>query len=386
TCGPSGVLPSGVPTTIKIDTTKTGLSAASPTATGYANNPLFDLTKVQFIIADENANWVAQQGAVPPGGTIPAIWNYWHNLSVTTKTTAYKGNYVKFSQPPEVVEDGMIYGWDVKSVFPWNYDQGMTWTWAADDWKCYDERPVTDVHWWGSFIGWTQPYLPPQVPDYFLMAIWKDVPADASGSSHPKELLWLHQCDNWVWNYAGYDKDPRFEFGEYNVELFGEPQENEACFQFNQLLSEDDWFYQEPMEVLPDGTVIPNVYWFSIAAVYENTDISQIEYPWGWKTKPFDETKAPDPAVVITDLDMGTPPWDTLTGTTTGHITEVASWFSLILPDPSAYPNGQWWDLAFELTTNEPKCPGLKADLNGDCVVNLPDFAIMADDWLKEWP
>jgi hypothetical protein len=367
--------PANPPTTITIDTTQTGTGATNPPASGYANASGFDLTQVMHIIADENANWVAQQGAPAPGGQINAIWNYWHNLTVSPKTTAYKGNYVKFTQPPVVVEEDMIYGWDVKSVMPFNFDQGMVWTWAADDWVCEDERPVTDVHWWGSFIGWTQPHLPPQVPDHFLMAIWRDVPADAAASSHPKELLWLHECDNWVWNFAGYDLDPRAELnGDYNIPLFGPPEENEACFQFNQLLSEDDW-------------LTPNIYWFSIAAVYNGVDdVSQIQYPWGWKSKPYDPNKAPDPAVVITDLDPGTPPWETVSGTTTPHITEVQTWFPIILPDPSVYPDGTWFDLAFELTTNEPKCPGLTADLNEDCIVSLPDFAIMAQEWLMTSP
>ena len=391
TCGPGGVLPHDVPTTIKIDTALMGTGAANPTATGFTNNPAFDIMLVQFIIADENGTWVAQQPAPPPGGQNPAIWNYWHNLSVFAKTNSYKGSYVKFSQPPQEVGYDLIYGWDVHSVFPYDFDNGTSFTWAADDWKCYDARPVTDVHWWGSFIGWTRPELPPQVPDYFLMAIWKDVPADMSVqppvSSHPKELLWTHKCYKWVWNYAGADQDPRFEI-EYNQQLFGDPQQNETCFQFNQLLSEDEWFYQEPMEVLPDGTVIANVYWLSIAAVYESLPSGQqIEYPWGWKTKPFDSTKAPDPAVVMTMLDPMTPPWDTaFKPGVGGHVTTVQGWYPLVLPDPSVYPNGTWFDLAFELTTNEPKCPGLKADLNDDCIVNLPDFAIMAEEWLKTSP
>jgi len=58
----------------------------------------------------------------------------------------------------------------------------------------------------------------------------------------------------------------------------------------------------------------------------------------------------------------------------TGHITAVESWYPIILPSPVAYPDGRWFDLAFELTTNEPKCPGLAADLNHDCIVNLPGF------------
>jgi hypothetical protein len=101
-CGTAAV-PSGVPTTITIDTTMTGPNAASPPATGFANNPAFNLTQVQYIIADENGTWVAQQGAVPPGGQISAIWNYWHNLSVTPKLPATGANskwYVKYSQPP----------------------------------------------------------------------------------------------------------------------------------------------------------------------------------------------------------------------------------------------------------------------------------------------
>ncbi|MHC4773409.1 MAG: DUF7901 domain-containing protein [Planctomycetota bacterium] len=389
---PGAGIPHNVSTPIKIDTSKLalGMNATNPPANGFASGPgVFDISKVVSFGVSENA-FQYPGNTIPPAGTQATnqAWNAWSNLWVINNATkAYKGNYVKFSQPPEVIEPNIppqIYGWDVQSVMPFNFDQGMTWTWAADDWVCEDERPITDVHWWGSFIGWTQPHLPPVVPDYFVMAIWKDVPADAATSSHPKELLWRHECHKWVSNFAGYDVDPRFEYVDYDQDLFGLPQESEACFQFNQLLDEEDYFYQEPMA--DDGTT-PNIYWFSIAAVYNGVDdVSQIQYPWGWKSKPYDPNKAPDPAVVITDLDPGTPPWETVSGTTTPHITEVQTWFPIILPDPSLYPGGDWWDLAFELTTNEPKCPGLTADLNEDCIVSLPDFAIMAQEWLMTSP
>ena len=70
---------------------------------------------------------------------------------------------------------------------------------------------MTDFHWWGSFKGWTRPIPPSIVPDYFMIGIWKDVPAGAGGPqySHPRELIWAHKCDKWVWNYAGIDLDPR---------------------------------------------------------------------------------------------------------------------------------------------------------------------------------
>ena len=43
------------------------------------------------------------------------------------------------------------------------------------------------------------------------------------------------------------------------------------------------------------------------------------------------------------------------------------------------------------MTTNEPKCPGLIADLSGptgepDCVVDLIDFSVLASEWLMTSP
>jgi len=78
----------GIPTTITINTSMTGVMAATPPATGYANNPFFDITKVQSIIVDENATWVGGSTPVPPPGTtIARPWNYWNNLSVTPNPT-----------------------------------------------------------------------------------------------------------------------------------------------------------------------------------------------------------------------------------------------------------------------------------------------------------
>lgn len=45
----------------------------------------------------------------------------------------------------------------------------------ADDWFCVDKRPVTDIHWWGSFLGWSQGDRPPEAPTAFHIGIWTDV-------------------------------------------------------------------------------------------------------------------------------------------------------------------------------------------------------------------
>ena len=153
---------------------------------------------------------------------------------------------------------------------------------------------------------------------------------------------------------------------EYDRDKLGDPQENESCFQFNQLLSEDDWFHQEPME---DGT--PNVYWISIAAVYRNTLPSEIQYPWGWKTRPYDPTLAPDVAGVINDVDV----FPFLVNSTM-----VNGFFPLVLPYPDQYPGEKQYDLTFELTTNKEDFGS--ADLNHNNWVDLADFAIFAQQWL----
>ena len=374
-----GPIPHNVSVQVQINTSQipAGLAAAMPLANSFAIMPGFDITKVVSFGVTENA-YTYGNNPIPPVGqpTMNQAWNAWNNLSIIRNDVkAYKGNYVKWSQIPETIEDmfpPIIYGWDQYSIY--NDDLTTTIMMAADDWKCTDQRPITDVHWWGSFIGWTQPYLPSILPDYFMMCIWKDVPANVPGPtgiitpySRPGELVWTHKCNNWVWNFAGYDQDPRFEFPDIDPRL-GTPQENEACFQFNQLLSEDSWFWQEGGV---DGA--DNIYWISIAAVYVGIPPEQIKHPWGWKTRPH---KNLDIAGVITDLAGQWPPL------TPGNVF-VNGFFPLLLPNPQWYPEGVPFDLAFELTTNEQApCYGLSADLNHNCIVDFYDFAIFANQWL----
>lgn len=188
------------------------------------------------------------------------------------------------------------------------------------------------------------------LPKAFHIGIWTDVPddpLDPDDYSHPGTLIWENYCDNWVWNYAGYDLDP-FERPE---------RENEACFQFTQLLSEDEWFRQKPSDE-PD---IPQIYWLSIAAVYDEGQ--EIPYPWGWKSRPH---KFQDDACSILQLADGS--WPPTIG---------AIWNDGI---PLKGPESETWDLAFELTTNEPGAT--IADLNLDGIVNFLDFAAFAEHWL----
>ena len=346
--------PPGLPTTITIDTSKIGVAATNPVATGYASAPGFNLANALSFDVDENFLWVFQQGAIPPPGQVApmGMWNYWHNLSVTPRIPPVPSAkyHTKWSQPPvkaDTSQPNVFLGWNEIA----NYDLKLI---VADDWLCKDKRPVTDLHWWGSFIGWDQPYLPAVMPTAFHIGIWTDVPAGADPQhpfSHPGTLVWQNTCDSFVWNFAGYDKDPR-NTGEFM----------DSCFQFNQLLSQDEWFYQEGTE--PEGTV----YWLSIAAIYPPG--AQVVYPFGMKTR---EHFYNDDAVVI----QSAIPWPLVVNSPPVIGSQWAGGF------PLEFPVGVSWDMAFELSTNEPPDFGTQsADLNQNGWVDFIDFAIFADQWL----
>lgn len=213
----------------------------------------------------------------------------------------------KWSQPPMPYIPPDVYnGWNQLSV----EDQQI----VADDWACTNATPVTDIHWWGSFVGWGFPGIPeqpaPTLPIAFQITIWTDVPQGITNPySHPGTVLKRIYCTNFTWEFVGWDFDPR-----------NPGAAPEACFKWHQDLLPEEYFYQDP----GSGT---NIYWVSIAAVYPVGQ--QIDYPWGWKTRPHDPNSlAPDAAVVS---DAAAP----------------VGW------SPLQYPPGTPWDMAFELTTKQ---------------------------------
>jgi len=164
----------------------------------------------------------------------------------------------KWSQPPVPYSSPRLFnGWDQISM----YGQKL----AADDWVCHDAGPVTDLRWWGSFIGWHEPY-PPPLPDAFAITIWTDVPAGVGGAdfSHAGTCIHYLLCTDYQWAFAGWDIDPRG----------GPAVAPETTFEFACFLDRSQWFWQEPGE---------HIYWVSIAAVY---NIGVPPYPFGWKTRP----------------------------------------------------------------------------------------------------
>jgi hypothetical protein len=218
----------------------------------------------------------------------------------------------KWSQPPVPYAEGFN-GWNELS---W-YGESQI---VADDWVCTTTNPVTDIHWWGSFLNWTQTE-PPQLPDQFRITFWTDTPAlpTPNSFSHPTQCVWIVTCTNYSYEFVGWDIDPR------NANA-----PPEACFLFHQELKTNEWFHQE---LNPGGTGPTNIWWISIAAVYYN---QFPQYPWGWKTRPRDTNSlAPDDAVRIY---RPTAP--------------VPGDFWQGVGEPIYYPyRTNSWDMAFYLTT-----------------------------------
>ncbi|MHC4675319.1 MAG: DUF7901 domain-containing protein [Planctomycetota bacterium] len=244
---------------------------------------------------------------------------YWQTTSYDTAfvlTTKRLGQtYVKWSQPPVRYTPNAYNGWNERSFYRGTQI-------AADDWYCMSEEPVTDIHWWGSYLGWSCEDKPPEVPESFHIAIWTDEPASGTTPwSHPGTVIWETDCNSFTSKFVGVDIDPRNPLAL-----------PEACFKFEQDIPEDEWFYQEGRG---------NIYWLSIAAKYPSG--TNVRYPFGWKTVPHDpQSIAPDDAVVI---------WEPTAPTVSDVFIDG---LPIYWPDPNYS-----WDLAFVLTTQEepPKEP-----------------------------
>ena len=254
-----------------------------------------------------------QYGPIPsPWWSIewPTIPPTYTDLAFEVTSIFYGELTVKWSQPPQpFVPPDAFYGWDDYSVYGSNRQID------ADDWLCQQETPVSDVHWWGSYIGWSSPEPPMPLPDSFHLGIWTDEPAGPA-FSHPRNMIWDYWCSDYTWEFAGWDFDPR------------DPEAApEACFKFECILPRDEWFFQGPRDT---------IYWLSVSANYM---LAQPDCPFGWKTRPrAPSSPAPDDAVRIFDP------------------TAPALGDPYVDGEPIWWPNPEdSWDLAFALTT--PECP-----------------------------
>jgi hypothetical protein len=130
-------------------------------------------------------------------GPAPAAWTpmtdpFGNPLSMAFKVTTPTNepppppccpetNGVKFAQQPRIPG-----GLDVNASRSPSTGQPLV---LADDFRCTDTGPVTDIHLWGS---WLRDSIDPNV--LFTLSIWSDVPKKTNGTvvipSHPGIQLW----------------------------------------------------------------------------------------------------------------------------------------------------------------------------------------------------
>lgn len=313
-------------TKLTMTTDGAGITTVTPQTPNKLLEAGFDITQVQSFMADEQNKWRKDRAVPPPGQTVKKAWNYWYNLLVTPRPVPPPPVFLKWSQPARYINNWSYYwGWDEISV---DHNKPL----LADDWVCRDDRPVTGIHWWGSFAnkdpnlpGWRCSWIPPILNKVrgFHIGIWTDTPGhpqDMNIISHPNQMIWEQYVYNYDVNYVGLDRDPN------------DPKRlvKDSCFKFSCDLNPN--FVQDPCANC--------VYWLSIAAIYD-TNFPDPPYIWGWKTRPH---YSKDDAVRITSIQGGG--WPPIVGSLweTGNALECPQWCS--------------WDLAFELTSNEDaSCP-----------------------------
>ena len=147
---------------------------------------------------------------------------------------------------------------------------------VADDWRCTSKQPITAIVWWGSYIGYRYEAckcreivpVPPTKPDYFLLSIWTDVPANSTGDpykfSHPGTKVWEYRATQYDEVLVGFDKHP----------LDMPPSQvggNEPVYRYSVKLPKANWFLQKELK---------SVFWLSVVAVYRGPQ--PMIYPWGW--------------------------------------------------------------------------------------------------------
>ncbi len=153
---------------------------------------------------------------------------------------------------------------------------------VADDWQCNDDGAVTGLVWWGSYIGYgyeacaCEQMALPQQPDYFLLSIWTDGSTEGvQAYGRPGRKVWQYRAEDFDEVLVGFDR--------YAGTIDGDKVGLEPVYRYTVTLPKEDWFCQEDDQ---------DIYWLSIAAVYE--DPGTMTYPWGWTNNPSEPWDLPE--------------------------------------------------------------------------------------------
>jgi len=152
-------------------------------------------------------------------------------------------------------------GWDVNFIAP---------KVLADDWRCTETGPVSDIHFWYSYA-----YDNPVPIEGIHLSIHSDVPADPTGGgfSHPGDLLWERDLlpGEWLdlYPYPGADGDQGWFDPNTGVAF---PGNHHLTGQINVRIPEAEAFIQQK----------DTIYWLDISVLSPGVPGDTIGI--GWKT------------------------------------------------------------------------------------------------------
>lgn len=180
-----------------------------------------------------------------------------YGITVLADWNPGDGHKMHFPQLPD--ENG----WDVCATYIAEEQWGIA---LADDWKCSESGPVTDIHFWGSWKNGFEGTI-----TSFWIAIHEDIPKNPPNIpySRPGKTLWEREFR--TWKIVAKDSPAQ---GWYCVET-GEyiPNDHNRYFQYN-IVNISDPFVQK------EGTI----YWLSISAQVKKAEPGTTQPLWGWKS------------------------------------------------------------------------------------------------------
>ncbi|MBN2589726.1 MAG: hypothetical protein JXA96_07680 [Sedimentisphaerales bacterium] len=136
----------------------------------------------------------------------------------------------------------------------------------ADDFKCTSTGPITDIHFWASFIDDIQPVNEPNHLT-FEIKIYSDIPANADSWSMPGNELWSQTF--YPGDYTVREIKNRPSDWYDPISLYNKPNDHRLAFQYNFCVEKNPFIQEE-------GTI----YWLSIRDIRAANDIHKL----GWKT------------------------------------------------------------------------------------------------------
>ncbi|MCC6679570.1 MAG: PEP-CTERM sorting domain-containing protein [Phycisphaeraceae bacterium] len=218
-------------------------------------------------------------------------------------------------------------GWDVNFTAP---------AVLADDWRCSETGPVSDIHFWISFRG---DQADPGLINSIHASIHSDVPADPVNTySHPGDLLWEYDFNPNLFTIAGPFTGQQGWYDPVSGD-FAHP---------DHLL-----YWQVNITNIPDAFVQQQgtIYWLDLSLSLATSGVNV-----GWKTS---QDHFNDDAVVAVKLP----------GDANGD--GVVNLADLQILGDNWMAGGAAW---------------AQGDFTGDGLVNLADLQILGDNWGASGP